>query len=82
MVWIPLGGYSIPRRTRNWDQKGKGIRVPLVPSAVIYDLGFINHRVRPDFNDGYAAEKTRHQLTSKQVVLELEPVLPLPKGPR
>ena len=30
-------------------------RIPLVPTAVVFDLGFINSKVRPTINDGYAA---------------------------
>ncbi len=48
---------------RYLEEQGIGInmgriRIPLVPSAVIFDLGFINHRVRPGFDDGYAAAKS------------------------
>lgn len=31
------------------------IYVPRVPGAVIFDLGFINHRIRPTADDGFAA---------------------------
>lgn len=34
------------------------IRIPLVPAAVIFDLGFINHQVRPTFDDGFAAAES------------------------
>jgi L-aminopeptidase/D-esterase-like protein len=42
------------------EQQGVGIkfgraRIPLVPAAVVFDLGFINHTVRPTGEDGYAA---------------------------
>ena len=45
------------------EEQGVGIkmgriRIPLVPAAVIFDLGFINHRVRPGFADGYTAAKS------------------------
>ena len=30
-------------------------RIPLVPTAVVFDLGFINSEVRPTGDDGYAA---------------------------
>lgn len=45
------------------EEQGVGIkmgriRIPLVPAAVIFDLGFINHRVRPTLEDGYAAAKS------------------------
>jgi len=48
---------------RYLEEQGIGIkmgriRIPLVPAAVIFDLGFINHRVRPSFDDGYAAAKS------------------------
>ena len=48
---------------RYLEEQGIGIkmgriRIPLVPSAVIFDLGFINHLVRPSFDDGYAAAKS------------------------
>ncbi len=31
------------------------VRIPLIPAAVVFDLGFINHAVRPTIDDGYAA---------------------------
>ena len=34
------------------------ITIPLVSSAVIFDLGFINHKIRPDTEDGYSAAKS------------------------
>jgi L-aminopeptidase/D-esterase-like protein len=34
------------------------IYVPRVPGAVIFDLGFINHRVRPTADDGFAASES------------------------
>jgi L-aminopeptidase/D-esterase-like protein len=42
------------------EERGRGFdvtvtRVPIVPSAVIYDLSVGNHRVRPDKAMGYAA---------------------------
>jgi len=42
------------------EEQGVGInlgrvRIPLVPAAVIFDLGFINHEVRPTFDNGYSA---------------------------
>ena len=42
------------------EEQGRGFdvavtRVPIVPTAVIYDLSVGNHRVRPDRNMGYAA---------------------------
>jgi len=45
------------------EEQGVGIkmgriRIPLVPAAVIFDLGFINHRVRPTLEDGYEAAKS------------------------
>jgi L-aminopeptidase/D-esterase-like protein len=45
------------------EQQGVGIkfgraRIPLVPAAVVFDLGFINHAVRPTGEDGYAAAES------------------------
>ncbi len=45
---------------RYLEEKGVGVkfgrtRIPLVPAAVVFDLGFINHAVRPTGDDGYAA---------------------------
>ncbi|MEX0762327.1 MAG: P1 family peptidase [Dehalococcoidia bacterium] len=45
---------------RYLEEKGAGIkfgraRIPLVPSAVIFDLSFITHLVRPTADDAYAA---------------------------
>lgn len=45
---------------RYLEEKGVGVkfgrvRIPLVPAAVIFDLGFINHAVRPTADDAYAA---------------------------
>lgn len=42
------------------EEQGRGFdvtvtRVPIVPTAVIYDLSLGNHRVRPDRDMGYAA---------------------------
>ncbi|MDP6667467.1 MAG: P1 family peptidase, partial [Dehalococcoidia bacterium] len=34
------------------------MRIPLVPAAVVFDLGFINHAVRPTADDAYAAAAT------------------------
>ncbi len=34
---------------------GEGIRVPIVPAAILFDLRLITHRVRPGPDDGYAA---------------------------
>ena len=31
--------------------------VPIVPSAILFDLGYINHEVRPGKEEGYAATK-------------------------
>lgn len=30
-------------------------RIPLIPAAVVFDLGFINSEIRPTGEDGYAA---------------------------
>ena len=45
---------------RYLEEQGVGVqfgrtRIPLVPAAVVFDLGFINSKVRPTINDGYAA---------------------------
>jgi L-aminopeptidase/D-esterase-like protein len=45
------------------EQQGVGVkfgraRIPLVPAAVVFDLGFINHAVRPTGDDGYAAAES------------------------
>jgi len=45
---------------RYLEEQGVGVqfgrtRIPLVPTAVVFDLGFINSKVRPTINDGYAA---------------------------
>ena len=42
------------------EEHGVGVkfgraRIPLVPAAVVFDLGFINHSVRPTGDDGYSA---------------------------
>ena len=42
------------------EEKGVGVkfgrvRIPLVPAAVVFDLGFINDSVRPTGDDGHAA---------------------------
>ena len=46
--------------TRFLEERGTGLRVgraviPLVPSAILFDLGLITHEVRPTADDGYAA---------------------------
>jgi L-aminopeptidase/D-esterase-like protein len=48
---------------RYLEARRKGYRlgriyVPRVPGAVIFDLGFINHRVRPTADDGFAASES------------------------
>jgi L-aminopeptidase/D-esterase-like protein len=45
------------------EEKGVGVkfgrvRIPLIPAAVVFDLGFINHAVRPTGDDGYAAAES------------------------
>ncbi|HIF71290.1 MAG TPA: peptidase S58 family protein [Dehalococcoidia bacterium] len=45
---------------RYLEEQGVGVntgrtRIPLVPAAVVFDLGFINNAVRPTADDGYAA---------------------------
>ena len=45
---------------RYLEEKGVGVRfgrtrIPLVPAAVIFDLGFINPAIRPTADDGYSA---------------------------
>ena len=45
---------------RYLEEKGVGVRfgrtrIPLVPAAVIFDLGFINPAIRPTTDDGYFA---------------------------
>ncbi len=42
------------------EERGRGIQfgratIPLVPSAIIFDLSFITHKVRPTADDGYRA---------------------------
>ncbi|MDA1279676.1 MAG: P1 family peptidase [Chloroflexi bacterium] len=42
------------------EEKGVGVkfgrvRIPLIPAAVVFDLGFLNHAVRPTNADGYSA---------------------------
>jgi L-aminopeptidase/D-esterase-like protein len=42
------------------EERGRGVQfgratIPLVPSAIIFDLNFITHRVRPTAREGYAA---------------------------
>ena len=42
------------------EEQGRGLRVgratiPIVPAAILFDLGMITHRVRPTAEDGYAA---------------------------
>jgi L-aminopeptidase/D-esterase-like protein len=42
------------------EERGQGVRwgratIPLVPSAIIFDLNLITHTVRPTADDGYAA---------------------------
>lgn len=42
------------------EEKGVGVqfgrtRIPLIPAAVVFDLGFINSEVRPTGDDGYTA---------------------------
>lgn len=44
------------------EEKGYGVDVgatvvPIVPSACLFDLGYINHKVRPGKAEGYAAAK-------------------------
>ena len=46
--------------TRFLEERGIGLRfgravIPLVPSAILFDLGLITHDVRPTADDGYAA---------------------------
>ena len=48
---------------RYLEQQGVGIkfgrtRIPLVPAAVVFDLDFISHAVRPTGDDGYAAAES------------------------
>ncbi len=48
---------------RYLEEEGVGIKmgritIPLVSAAVIFDLGFINHKVRPVIEDGYNAAKS------------------------
>jgi L-aminopeptidase/D-esterase-like protein len=48
---------------RYLEARRKGYRlgriyVPRVPGAVIFDLGFINHRVRPTADDGFSASES------------------------
>ena len=45
------------------EEKKIGIKygrsvIPIVPSAVIFDLGFINHKIRPNAESGYIAAST------------------------
>ena len=46
--------------TRFLEERGTGLRfgravIPLVPSAILFDLNLITHDVRPTADDGYAA---------------------------
>jgi len=63
---IMLGGGSLfgleaaAGATRFLEERGVGIHfgrstIPLVPAAILFDLGFITHEVRPTPEDGYAA---------------------------
>ena len=45
---------------RYLEEQGRGLRVgratiPIVPAAILFDLGMITHRIRPTAGDGYAA---------------------------
>ena len=45
---------------RYLEENGRGLRVgratiPIVPAAILFDLGLITHKVRPTADDGYAA---------------------------
>ena len=45
---------------RYLEEQGRGLRVgratiPIVPAAILFDLGMITHRIRPTAEDGYAA---------------------------
>jgi L-aminopeptidase/D-esterase-like protein len=31
------------------------VRIPIVPAAILFDLGLVNHKVRPGSNEGYQA---------------------------
>ena len=47
---------------RYLEEQGRGMKfgravIPLVPSAIIFDLGLITHLVRPTAEDGYSAAK-------------------------
>ena len=42
---------------QNIGIKFGGNTIPLVPSAVIFDLGVGSSKVRPSFQEGYAAAK-------------------------
>jgi L-aminopeptidase/D-esterase-like protein len=47
---------------RYLEEQGVGVkfgrtRIPLIPAAVVFDLGFINSKVRPTSKDGYSAAK-------------------------
>jgi L-aminopeptidase/D-esterase-like protein len=53
------------------EEKGKGIdtgfaRVPIVPGAVIFDLGFGSSKIRPDAVMGYEACKNASEQEPKQ----------------
>lgn len=53
------------------EEKGKGIdtgfaRVPIVPGAVIFDLGFGSSKIRPDAAMGYEACKNASEQEPKQ----------------
>lgn len=47
---------------RYLEEQGVGVKfgrtcIPLIPAAVVFDLGFINSKVRPTSEDGYSAAK-------------------------
>ena len=48
---------------RYLEEQGVGVkfgrtRIPLIPAAVVFDLGFLNSKIRPTGDDGYSAAKS------------------------
>ncbi len=58
---------------RYLEKQGVGVKfgrtsIPLIPAAVVFDLGFINSKVRPTGDDGYAAaESTAREFATGNV---------------
>ena len=58
---------------RYLEERGVGVKfglasIPLIPAAVVFDLGFINHAVRPTGDSGYtAAENASREFATGNV---------------